>query len=196
MVLDRLAAWLANAFEINGRRSAALNGVVLVVAVVGIAGIGYTAAVSEGTHEYTEFYLLAENESGELVAQGYPAAIQAERPNAFHVGIENHRGERAAYSVVVKLQRMYTANATPEVLEEETLTAERVALPADRGTVERINVTPGLRGSNMRLQFLLYRGDPPDQPSAESASHETHLWLNVTVPTDGDDAASADPPSA
>jgi len=196
MVLDRVAGWLAGAFEINGQRSAALNGLLVLVAVVGIAGVGYTAAVSEGTHEYTEFYLLAENESGELVAQGYPAAIQSERPNEFHVGVENHRGEPTAYTVVVKLQRMYTANETPEVLEEETVTSERVTLAADGGTVAPVNVTPGLRGSDMRLRFLLYRGDPPDQPSIETASHETHLWLNVTAPVEGEDSASADPLAA
>jgi len=196
MVLDRVAGWLAGLFEIDGRQSAALNGLVLLVAVVGIAGVGYTAAVSEGTHEYTEFYLLAENESGELVAQGYPAAIRAEQPNEFHVGIENHRGERTTYAVVVKLQRMYTANETPEVLEEETLTSERVLLAADSGTVEPVNVTPTLRGSDMRLRFLLYRGDPPDEPSIETATHETHLWLNVTAPGDGEDAAPSVPPAA
>jgi uncharacterized membrane protein len=85
---------------------------------------------------------------------------------------------------------------SPEVLEEETLTSKRVPLAADSGTVEPVNVTPTLRGSDMRLRFLLYRGDPPDEPSIETASHETHLWLNVTAPVESDDAASAVPPAA
>ncbi|WP_134670881.1 DUF1616 domain-containing protein [Halorussus marinus] len=195
MVLDRVAAWVASAFEINGRHSAAVNALVLVVAIVGIAGVGYTAAVSEGTHEYTEFYLLAENESGELVAQGYPASIQSERPNEFHVGVENHRSEPTTYSVVVKLQRMYTANETPEVLEEETVTVDRIPLAADAGTVERLNVSPEMRGSDMRLRFLLYPDDPPENASIETASHETHLWLNVTAPAESDATASAGLPS-
>lgn len=184
MVLDRLASALADVFEINGRHSAALNALLIGVAVLAVAGVGYTAAVSEGTHSYTEFYLLSENESGDLVAQGYPADIEAENPTAFHVGVENNLGNRTEYAVVVKLQRMYLENETPEVLEEEVVASERLTVPDGQGTVRPVNVTPEMRGSEMRLRFLLYRGEPPAQPDAANAYHENHLWLNVTAPAD------------
>lgn len=187
MALDRLGTALANLFEINGQHSAGLNAVVVAAVLLAVAGVGYTVASPENTQQYTEFYLLAENESGELVAQDYPESIEADQPTAFHVGVGNNLGERTEYSVVVKLQRMYFENETPEVLEEEVVGSANVTVPADEREVRSVNVTPGLRGSEMRLRFLLYRGDPPAQPSVGNAYHETHLWLNVTTSTNASD---------
>lgn len=191
MVFDRFVAALGNLFEINGRRSAALNALIVAAVLLAVAGIGYTAAVSEGDHRYTEFYLLTENESGDLVAQNYPNSIEAERPHAFHVGIENHRGNDTQYSVVVKLQRMYVENETPEVLEEEVVATESANVAENRQEIRSVDVTPEMRGSQMRLVFLLYRGDPPEQPSMANAYHENYLWLNVTAPSSTDDASDS-----
>lgn len=188
MVFDRFVAALGNLFEINGRRSAALNALLVAAVLLTVAGIGYTATVSEGDHRYTEFYLLTENESGDLVAQNYSNSIEAERPHAFHVGIENHGGNDTQYSVVVKLQRMYIENETPEVLEEEVVATESANVAENRREIRSVNVTPEMRGSQMRLVFLLYRGDPPEQPSMANAYHENYLWLNVTAPSSTDDA--------
>lgn len=191
MVFARFVAALGNLFEINGRRSAALNALLVVTVLLAVAGIGYTAAVSEGNHRYTEFYLLTENESGDLVAQDYPESIEADRSSDFHVGIENHGGDETRYSVVVKLQRMFVENETPEVLEEEVVGSESVNVAENRQEIRSVGVTPEMRGSQMRLVFLLYRGDPPDQPSVSNAYHENHLWLNVTAPSDTDDVSDS-----
>lgn len=191
MVFARFVAALGNLFEINGRRSAALNALLVVAVLLAVASIGYTAAVSEGNHRYTEFYLLTENESGNLVAQDYPDSIEAERPNTFHVGIENHRGSKTQYSVVVKLQRLYVDNETPEVLEEEIMKSGSVNVAENHQEIRSVNVTPEMRGSQMRLVFLLYRGDPPGQPSIANAYHETHLWLNVTTPSGTDNVSDS-----
>lgn len=191
MDFGRFAAALGNLFEINGRQSAALNALLVAAVLLAVAGIGYTAAVSEGNHRYTEFYLLTENESGDLVAQDYPESIEAERPNGFHVGIENHGGNETRYSVVVKLQRTLVDNGTPEVLDEEVVASESVNVAPNRQELRSVNVTPEMRGSQMRLVFLLYRGDPPEQPSMANAYHETHLWVNVTAPSDTDDVSDA-----
>jgi uncharacterized membrane protein len=195
MVFDRLVATLAGLVEINGRRNAVLNALIVVTVLVAVTSVAYTAAVSEDTHRYTEFYLLTENESGELVAQDYPESIPGGTSTTFHVGVENHLGERTEYSVVVKLQRMYLGNETPEVLEEEMLASESVNVPEDRRVVRPVNATLEMRGSDMRLRFLLYRGESPEQPSMENAYLETHLWLNVTAPDDADNA-SVRPPSS
>jgi uncharacterized membrane protein len=44
--------------------------------------------------------------------------------------------------------------------------------------VERA-ITPTKSGDRMRLSFLLYKGEPPQDPSPENAYRETHLWVSV-----------------
>lgn len=191
MVLDRLASVLRGAVEINGTRSAPVNALLVAAVLLAVGSVGYTAVLTEGNHRYTEFYLLSENESGELVAEDYPDSVEADTSSTFHVGIENHLGDRTRYAVVVKLQRMYLGNETPEVLDEQVFRPTRVRVSDDDRRVEAVEVTPEMRGNGMRFVFLLYRGDPPSEPSRDNAYQRTHLWTNVTAPSDDGNASES-----
>jgi uncharacterized membrane protein len=35
-------------------------------------------------------------------------------------------------------------------------------------------------GEDRRVKFLLYRGDPPADPTADEADHQLHFWVEVT----------------
>lgn len=178
MAPDKLA--LVPGLGFDGKRSG-LNVVLVVLAVVlAVASVGYAVSVS-GDQDHTEFYLLAENESGELTATDYPTTFTSGQPNPVFVGIGNHEGGRTQYTVVVKLQRTFVENDTVQVLEEQQLQQVRMSVPPDRRRVRQVNVTPTMRGADMRLVFLLYQEGPPSQPSMQNADRETHLWLNVTV---------------
>jgi uncharacterized membrane protein len=183
MVLDRLVTTLGDLFEINGKRSAKLNAVILAMILLAVTGVGYTIASSGGNDNYTEFYLLSEDQSGKLVGQDYPKSIPVDRPSTFYVGIGNHWLTPKRYSLVVKLQRIYFDNGTPEVFEENVLQSSRVRVAQNDRRILSTNVTPQMRGSRMRIVFLLHRGDPPERPSMENAYHEAHLWVNVTLPS-------------
>jgi uncharacterized membrane protein len=41
-------------------------------------------------------------------------------------------------------------------------------------------VTPEMPWERLRLQYLLYRGLPPETPDQSTAHREVHLWVNVT----------------
>jgi uncharacterized membrane protein len=49
-------------------------------------------------------------------------------------------------------------------------------------------VTPRTTGERLRLQYLLYLDDPPENPTAENAYRSVHHWVNVTESS----SASAD----
>lgn len=175
---DKLAS--VPGLGLDGKRSG-LNVVLVVLAVVlAVASVGYAVSVS-GDQNHTEFYLLAENESGELTASDYPTTFTSGQPNPVFVGIGNHEDGRSQYTVVVKLQRTFVENDTVQVIEEQQLERVRMSVPSDRRRVRQVNVTPTMRGADMRLVFLLYQQEPPSQPSMQNADRETHLWLNVTA---------------
>lgn len=190
MVLDRVVAALGGLFEVNGNRSAAVNALLVFTVLLAVGSVGYAVVVAEGSHQYTEFYLLAEDESGELQAQNYPTAVEADEPATFHVAIHNHEGSDSQYTVVVKLQRMFFDNGTAEVLEEERLETTDASVPENGEWAQGIAVTPTLRGSGMRLVFLLYLEGPPAEPSMQNAYQATQLWIDVTPPSNSENESA------
>lgn len=179
-----------NLFEGGTKRRLAVYAVLALTVLVGVASVGYAVSLSDDGSRYTSFYLLNENESGQLVAQNYSTTVPAERPYPMHVGIENHEGQRTQYTVVVKLQRMFFDNGTAQVIEEERLKTVQVTVGENQRWLRPVNVTPTLRGSGMRMVYLLYRDGAPAQPTMQNAYRETHVWLNVTAPPSDDQSLS------
>jgi uncharacterized membrane protein len=105
------------------------------------------------------------------------------------VGIGNQEHEQVEYTVVVQLQRVEIVNesgattngTTVRVLEERGLQRFQAELAHNETWHNQHTVTPTMTGEGLRLQYLLYRGDPPAEPSAETAYRELHLWVNVSA---------------
>lgn len=195
MSSDRPPSSSGNLFEGGRKRRLAVFAVLTLTVLLAVASVGYAVSLSDDGSRYTGFYLLNENESGQLVAQNYSTTIPAERPYAMHVGIENHESQRTQYTVVVKLQRMFFDNGTAQIIEEERLETVQVTVGENQRWLRPVNVTPTLRGSGMRLVYLLYRDGPPDQPTMQNAYRETHVWINVTAPPSTNGSLSDGPVS-
>jgi len=76
-------------FEPDSRTDAVLN-VVLVCSVLLAAGsVAYAVTVPKQGESFSEFYLLTENETGDLVADGYPTEFQRGESRTLTVGIGN-----------------------------------------------------------------------------------------------------------
>lgn len=176
--------WYATArstlFEPSSRVDAALN-VVLLVAVLVTAGSGaYAVLGPQEGQSFTEFYLLSENETGALVADDYPTTFGQGESQTFVVGIENNEHRSIEYSVVVQLQQIQGRNRSPTIAESQQVGQFRVRVDANETVYRRQTVTPGITGESLRLQFLLYVGDRPADPTAKNAYRSVHLWVNVT----------------
>lgn len=176
--------WVATArrelFEPESRLDAALN-VALVLSLLLAAGsVGYAVSAPKEGESFTELYLLTETDTGELVADGYPANLTEGESAPLYVGIENHEHRSVDYTVIVELQRVETSSGTVNVTEAEELHRFEPSVGHGETWRNRHDVTPGMNGERLRLVYLLYKGEPPSRPAVDSADQEVHLWLNVT----------------
>jgi len=82
------------------------------------------------------------------------------------------------YTVVVLLQRSGNGSLTSSGATELDRFRLRVRSGETR-TVER-GVSPTATGTDLRLMYLFYKGDPPTDPERESAAAVLHLSVNVS----------------
>lgn len=170
----------AELLESSSTVEAALNAVIVLSMLVAVGSGTYAMIGPQAEQTYTEFAVLGENEDGELVAGGYPTTLEPGENGTLVVGIGNHERETVEYSVVARLQRMAVDNGTRHVVESQRLDRFRVEVPANETVRRRHTVSPRLTGERLRLQYLLYRGALPENPTAESAYRSVHVWVNVT----------------
>ena len=166
-------------FEPETRTDRVLNVVLVVSLLLAVGSVTYAVAVPKSGESFTEFYLLTENETGELVAADYPENLTVGEDRSVVVGITNHEHETVSYSVVAELQRVRTANNSTTVIERSSVGRFTPRLAANETWRRTHDVTPTMAGDRLRLVYLLYRGQPPAEPTVENAYIETHLWVNV-----------------
>ncbi|ELZ31349.1 hypothetical protein C474_08607 [Halogeometricum pallidum JCM 14848] len=177
-------SWYANTkaelFSPATRTDAALNVVLVVSLLLAFSAVGYAVAVPSQGEQFSELYLLTENESGEYVADDYPTNFTAGEPQSLIVGIGNQENEPVEYTVVSEIQRVEVSNNSTTVLEREQLQTFSPRLQHNETWQQPHQVSPTMTGENLRLIYYLYKGDAPATPSEESAYREVHLWVNVT----------------
>jgi uncharacterized membrane protein len=177
--------WIAHGrkefFESETRFDGVLNVAVAVSIVLAVGTLGFAVIVPSDGESFTEFYLLTETDDGELVMADYPSDFIVGESQSVVVGIGNQENQPMEYTVVVQLQRVETAGNEANVLERQEL--DRFGSPSiANNETWHINheITPTMTGQDLRLQYLLYREEPPGTPTIENAYRENHLWVNVS----------------
>jgi uncharacterized membrane protein len=177
--------WLASVrcelFAPETRTDTALNALLVLSVLLAVASVSYAVAVPQQGEEFTEFYVLTENETGDLVADNYPTQFKVGEPKSLHVGIGNHEHQRMDYVVVVKIQHVANENNSTQVREERELNRVHASIDANETWLQEMTVQPRMEGERLRFTFLLYRDGAPAQPTVKNAYHELHLWVNVTA---------------
>lgn len=154
---------------------------VLIVSLLLVAGsVAYAVTASNQGDSYTEFYLLAENESGQLVTSDYPTEFVKGESQTLHLGIDNHEGTQVNYTVVVKVERIRTKNGSTTVLQGEELKRMHVRVGPGGSTVVKHRVAPTMVGGDLRLTYLLYKDEPPADPSVKNAYQNLYLLVDVS----------------
>lgn len=156
-------------FEQESQVDTVVNVALAVSLVLATGAIAYAVAVPSQGEAYTEFYLLTENETGDLVTGDYPESFDVGETESLHVGLANHERKQMEYVVVAAIQQVSVQNDTVRVHQQQELTRIRTTVGANETWTRELNVTPSIQGERLRLVFLLYREDAPAEPSAETA---------------------------
>ena len=180
--------WIATArgelLEPDDRTDLGLN-VLLVVSILLAAGsVGYAVAVPPQGEQFSEFYLLTEDDDGELVADGYPETFVAGEPRPLIVGIGNHEHRSTQYTVVVEAHDVELLDGGNEtrIRDRERLLTRTTTIEHNETRDFEIQPAPTMTGEEIRLTFLLYRGaasEVPARPDPEGAYRSVHLWIDV-----------------
>jgi uncharacterized membrane protein len=177
---DWLAAGRAELFEPDSQVDAALNVLLALSVVLAAASVTYAVAVPKQGESFSELYLLTEQENGSLVADDYPTEFTAGESQPLVVGVGNHEHRSQSYTLVVEIQDVQIANNSTTVLADRELRRLQTEVANGEDWRQRLDIAPTLTGERLRLAFMLYKGEAPAAPSAESAYREVHLWVNVS----------------
>lgn len=155
---------------------------VVVVVCLLFAGVSGAFALTSplDRNSFTGFYLVTQNDEGEYVEGGYPTSFTVGEPSSLYVGIENQERQPMTYSVVVQLQRVRTQGDDVSVLTRDRLASFSTRVGAGETTYAQTSLTPESLGENFRLTYLLYRGEPPENPTTQNAYRHTFIWVDVT----------------
>ncbi|VTT88120.1 hypothetical protein DM2_1454 [Halorubrum sp. DM2] len=153
--------------------------VVLAVSVflaVGTLGAAVTVPVDGETA--TDLHLLTEQD-GEFVANEYPETLTAGESATITVGVTNDEHRSVEYTAVTELQRVQVDGRSVIVVDSRQIDRYAFELTHGESWREPQEFRATLTGENVRFVTYLYRGEPPENPTAESAYRTTYVWFDV-----------------
>jgi uncharacterized membrane protein len=190
--LDRVVAAARDQFSVRpdsplsperhgatSRRTVALNLVVVVAALAAVGGAAGLLAADTAGQEFTEFYVVGQNESGAYLVDEVPERLVAGEEQTVYLGITNQHESAREYTVVATAQYLdRTANGTTVRSERRLATFERSVRPGETARIpHRLALDrPGL---DVRVRYLLYAGEVPADPSRQTADETLRLRLAV-----------------
>jgi uncharacterized membrane protein len=163
----------------TSKRGVFVNVLLAASIVVFVSSVAVAYAAPTQGQQFTELYLTTQSDDGEFVAANYPQSFEAGQTQPVYATVTNHEGEQVTYTLVATIQRVDGTGSGARVTEEQQLL--RTQRTVDAGDTARIrhDLQPSLAGDRLRVQYLLYVGEPPANPSRETAYRRVHLWISV-----------------
>ena len=178
-VAERLSVMVDFTFgesEMSGLLDKVLFIATIATVLVATGTLAYLIATPKSGERFTEFYVLG----GIGDASNYPTALNTSQPESVILGIVNHEGTTANYSVsadLVGVRIVYNAtsgfNETVEA-NRTTLSAIRVRLSDNENWTKAYTFSVSYVGL-WKVQFLLFKDD-----DFSSAYRELHIYVRVT----------------
>ncbi len=164
----------------DGRRSLLLNGAVALSLVFALGAAGVVAFVPSPGTPYTEFYLLTQNENGRFVADDYPTDITVGENRRMYVGVTNEENRQMNYTIIVEIQRVRTSGDETTVVLTREIDRMTVRLEDGQRWRSSHEMPSRVVGEDLRLTYLLFRGQPPAETNSETAYRTAHLWIDFS----------------
>ena len=158
--------------------STAVTVLLAVAALLAVATLGAAVTVPADGEATTDLHLLTE-QGGELVANEYPDALTEGESATITVGVTNEEGRAVEYTAVTELQRVEVDGRSAVVVDERGIDQRSFELAPGESRRESRSFRATLVGENVRFVTHLYRGDPPENPTADSAYRTVYVWVDV-----------------
>lgn len=167
--------------EAPGWLSGGLTPLTVVLAasmVVAVAALGVAVTVPADGESATDLHLLTE-QGGELVADEYPEALTQGESAAITVGVTNEEHRSVEYTAVTEIQRVQVDGRSVVVTDKRRIDQYAFELAHGESWRESQEFRATLTGENVRFVTHLYRGDLPENPTADNAYRTTYVWFDV-----------------
>ena len=157
--------------------------------LLAVMSVGYVLAVPQDGEQFTDLRVMTESPGGELRLGDYPEEVDTGQTAEFVIGVDNREGSPQAYTVVVTAEQLIDSDGSVTAIESTELGRFETTLDDGQRLQLPQTVTPESRGE-IRLNYYLYQGEAPADPTPASAYRNVHL--TVTAVDDAtDDAADA-----
>lgn len=160
------------------RQSVLTDKITIGALVVAVLLVGSTAAFAltapSDRPDQTEFYVGNTTDTGEFVATGYPKAFELGEERTYKLKIRSNADDPRQYEIVALFGGADSSGTATE-LSRVTTTVQ----PGETATVD-YPVAPTESGENLTVQFLLYQGSAPPNPTADTAHRILRISIDVT----------------
>lgn len=174
--LDR---WFGTAYGglVNGGPIDSLLNIALAASIIlaSVALVGAVASPLEG-YEYTEASLVTINDNGEYVQKDYPSQFVKDQPRKITLVVGNQEGEPVKYTVVVQQQQV---KENGDVTQRQELDRFSRQVPDGGEWQVRHSVAPTTQGDRIRIAWLVYKGEVPQNPTIQNSDEHVFLWVEV-----------------
>jgi len=154
-----------------------VNLILVIVIAIAAGGIGAAVLTADSDDSYTEFALLSADDDGELHPSDYPSELTLNESELFHTDVTNNEHRTVEYTLVVVLEQIDTQGNT---IERSELDRQTFVMEHGEQVLQEHEVTPTFAGDDLRLSYLLYAGEPPEEPTLSDAYRSTHLTVTVS----------------
>ena len=163
-------------FDTGSSIHTAVNVVLVCSILLALTTTGYALVAPQQGEEYTSLQLLSEDDSGDLVASGYPEAIEPGESIPLVITLENQEGQHTNYTVVVQEQHVEDG----EVVERTELrTIDYLLSDGATGHGDR-EFTPTAEEGDVRISVQVYLDEPPAEPTHDDAYRYAYFWTEVS----------------
>lgn len=170
-------------FQPTTRTDLVVNVIVVLSLLFLVASLTYVMTVPADDEQFTEFYLLSNNETGQLVAGGYLSADDAGQVEPLVIGVRNHEYETIRYEVVVKRQQFSSQSSSGTPQNETELARFQETVEHNSTWSLEYDVSGNvstIEGKRVKLQFQLYTNGGTSNTTGNSVYRSVHLWINGT----------------
>lgn len=167
-----------SAFAANDSRRRLFNIALGVSLVLLVSSVGYAAMNPPQEGGFTELYVNTDNVTGDTQSM-YPSQFVAGETRTLSVNVTNLEHEQTQYEAVVAIQRTNDTGTDAQVVESSRAGSKTATLEHSETRTMNFEVSPTMRGSDLRMVVYLYQGQAPDNPTMDSAYQTLRLPITV-----------------